>query len=163
MLYLFFENIKKFKNVNFKGREFQLIKCDVCGENFSKNQDKGGKRILVFKCIHVMHNYCAFSQIINNISTFLCPICRKNEADNMISNLSPSLFGRNRAFIQNKKVEVETKIQLNKEGIEVNRFKRGYIKLKNFDMNYTIKKDAFIEQSVKSCRGKYRNIRGGHH
>ena len=156
MVYLCFENIKIFKIENLKGKKFKLIKCDVCQENFSKNQNKEGKKILVFKCRHVMHYYCAYTQIIKNVSTFLCPICRKNEIDNAISNLSVSLMGRNKAFIQNKRVENETKIKVNKEGIDVNRFKRSYNKLRNFDMNSTIKREAFVEQSVKSCRGKYR-------
>ena len=156
MIYLCFENIRIFKIENLKGKKFQLIKCDVCQENFSKNQDKEGKKILVFKCKHVMHYYCSYTQEIKNINTFLCPICRKNEIDNAISNMSLSLMGRNRAFVQNKRVENETKIKLNDVGIDVNRFKRGYNKLRNFDMNSTIKRENFVEQSVKSCRKKYR-------
>ena len=156
MIYLCFENIKIFKTENLKGKKFQLLKCDVCEENFSKNQDKEGKKILVFKCRHVMHYYCSYTKIIKNITTFLCPICRKNEIDNAISNLSVSLMGRNKAFIQNIRVQNETKIKLNSDGIDTNRFKRGYNKLRNFDMNSTIKREAFVEQSVKSCRGKYR-------
>ena len=156
MIYLCFENIKQFKNINFKGKKCNLIKCDICEDNFSKNQDKDGKKILVFKCPHIMHYYCSYSQIINNINTFLCPICRNNELDNAISNLNSSLMGRKKAFIKNIRVENETKIRLNKDGIDINKYKREFIKLKNFDMNYTIKRESFIEQSVKSCRGKYR-------
>ena len=156
MIYLCFENIKQFKNINFKGKKCNLIKCDICEDNFSKNQDKDGKKILVFKCPHIMHYYCSYSQIINNINTFLCPICRNNELDNAISNLNSTLMGRKKAFIKNIRVENETKIRLNKDGIDTNKYKREFIKLKNFDMNYTIKRESFIEQSVKSCRGKYR-------
>ena len=39
MIYLCFENIKIFRIENLKGKKCQLIKCDVCEENFSKNQE----------------------------------------------------------------------------------------------------------------------------
>ena len=151
---LFFENIKSFKIENMKGNNLQLIKCDVCNENFSKNMNSEGKKILIFKCKHIMHYYCSYSEINKNISTFVCPICRKNEVENAVSNLT--LMGRSSAFIQNKRVEIETKTILNKNGIDIKRYKRGFNRLKNIDINYTIKNTSFIEESAKASRDKYR-------
>ena len=154
LIKLFFENIKDFRVENMKGKNFELNKCDVCNENFSKNVGSDGKKILIFKCKHIMHYYCSYSEINKNISTYVCPICRKNEVENAVSNLT--LMGRNSAFIQNKRVEVETKTILNKNGIDIKRYKRGFNRIKNIDLNFTIKNSSFIEESAKACRDKYR-------
>ena len=154
LLNLFFENIKSFKIENMKGKNFQLIKCNVCNENFSKSMNSDGKKILIFKCNHIMHYYCSYSEINKNVSTYACPICRKNEVENAVSNLT--LMGRSSAFIQNKRVEVETKTILNKYSIDIKRYKRGFNRLKNIDINFTTKNSSFIEESAKASREKYR-------
>ena len=153
-----FDNIKDFKMVNLSGKIFDLIKCDVCNQNFSYIQNIEDKKVLVFKCLHIMHYYCSYKEIIKDKDVFLCPICRKNEIDNAISSLSLPLMGRDKAFIQNKRIEVEQKAKINKHGIDINRYKRGFFKLRNIDMNRTLEKSSFIEESAKSCIGSYRNM-----
>ena len=153
---LLFENIKSFQNENFEGKRVELIKCHVCNQNFSKSDNKEDRKILVFKCTHIMHYYCSYSEIKKNVTIFICPICRKNEIDTAISHLSLTLMGINNVFVQNKRIEVETRVRLNKEGIDIKRYRRGFNKLKDIDINFTLKKKNFNFESAKACRGNYR-------
>ena len=155
LINLCFENLESFKEENFEGRILELNKCDICNENFHRNSDNEARKILVFKCTHIMHRYCAYSEIFKNITKYICPICRKDEVDNAVSSFSLSLLG-NKILIPNKRIEIETKVKLNKDGIDVERYKRGFNRMKNFDINFNIKNVSFIDESVKSCRGKYK-------
>jgi hypothetical protein len=152
------EHMNYFKIENVGGRLLELIKCDVCKINFTYIKSIDDKRILVFKCSHVMHCYCAYKEIANNKEVFVCPICRKNEIDDAVSNLGLPLMGRDKAFVQEKRLEIETKVKLNKYGIDINSFKRGFNIIKNIDMYNAITNNAFFEESARSCRGSYRKI-----
>ena len=155
LINLCFENINKFKIINLEGKSLNLLNCNVCGENFS-HQNKDNKKILIFKCDHIMHYSCSFMEIYNNMNIFVCPICRKNEVDNAISSLSLPIMGRKQSSTQNKIIEIETKKKLNKYKIDISIYKKGLNKIKNIDINTTTKNKAFIEESYKACKSDYR-------
>ena len=149
-----FENMKYFKIENFGGSHLELIKCDVCKKNFTYIKTLEDRKILVFKCSHIMHCYCSYKEEINDKDVSVCPICRKNEINNAVSNLGLSFMGRDKAEI----IENETEVKVNKDGIDIDRYKRGFNVIRSIDMKSALTNSTFIVESAKSCRGIYRQI-----
>ena len=150
---LFFENLKVYEKEQSKGKKFFLNECDVCKEKFSKSPTALDKKILAFKCGHIMHGYCSYSEIKNNKSIYLCPICRKNESTEENENENEI------KFIPNKRVEIETKVKLNQYGIDIKRYNRKFNKLKMFDMNFSVKTNNFNVESSKAGRFMYKKYK----
>ena len=146
---LCFQNLKIYKKENLRGKQIFLNKCDVCNENFYKLNNTIDKKVFAFKCGHIMHSYCSISEIVNNKCIYLCIICRKNDLT------EKNMTGSSIKFTQNKRLEIEKKVKLNKYGIDVKRYDRKFNKLKIFDMNYTIKKNNFDVESSKAGRYMY--------
>ena len=142
---LCFENMKIYEKEQSKGKKFFLNKCDVCRENFSKDTSVLNKKLLAFKCGHIMHGDCSYSEIKNNRYIYLCTICRKNELTEENSNNSIN-------FTPNKRIEIETRVKLNKYGIDPKKYNRKFNKLKMFDMNFSVKTNNFNVESAKVLR-----------
>ena len=145
-----FINYKLYEKNYNKGKEFNLINCDVCNSNFaqefSEKQLKMNK-ILLFKCGHIFHFICLINHVDNSNNSFLCPICQKDD----IKNVDKNNF--NRVSTQKKE---DKKVSLNKYGINIRDYKRGFNRMKAIDENYRGKKSMFINSSVKACRSYYR-------
>ena len=153
LINLCFENIYQYKKIFLGGKSVNLLNCDICGKNFSQNQNNESKKILIFKCEHIMHWSCSFSEMINDEKVQVCPICRKDEIRNAVSSLSLPHKGKIR---ENKIIENEKKKKYNKYKIDMTIYKKGANRAKNFDKNYDIKNKIFIDECAFACRSDYK-------
>jgi len=54
------EDQNTLQQLNIKGRDLDIDNCDVCEKNFNKTL-KDKEKIILFKCDHLEHEYCAFN------------------------------------------------------------------------------------------------------
>ena len=153
LINLCFENIHQYKKIFLGGKSVNLLKCEICGINFSQNQKNESKKILIFRCEHIMHWSCSFSEIIDDEQVQVCPICRKDEIRNAVSSLSLPHKGKIR---ENKIIEHEKKKKFNKYKIDMTIYKKGVNRIKYYDKNYDFKNKNFIDDCAFACRSDYK-------
>ena len=153
LINLCFENIHQYKKIFLGGKSVNLLKCEICGINFNQNQKNESKKILIFRCEHIMHWSCSFSEIVDDEQVQVCPICRKDEIRNAVSSLSLPHKGKIR---ENKIIEHEKKKKFNKYKIDMTIYKKGVNRIKYYDKNYDFKNKNFIDDCAFACRSDYK-------
>ena len=141
---LCFEDISKFNEKNKEGNFVDFNKCSICGNLFKNIQNLNDKKILVFNCGHKMHLNCSKTEKVGYSDNFICPICIKKEIDLDIFNLTDIKI--NETNIQAKKKP----IKLNRDKIDINMYREGFVRMKDIDNNLINKNKNFYKDCIKS-------------
>ena len=153
------EDQNTLQQLNTKGKDLDINNCDVCEKNFNKTL-KDKEKIILFKCEHLEHEYCAFNGGEKLGPQKVCPICLRNEIDDAITcspdnpthNLSYEEFQKQNSKIFN--------MMNNREENKLNIFNynRGFSKMRGIDNYNRDKRNMFYYDSANSCRDKYRKV-----
>ena len=148
-----------------KGVMLKIDNCHSCYQNFEKTLVPREK-LIIFRCKHNEHTYCAFKDKDKGNEYAICPICLKKEIEDSVTSgsnnekLSMSYYNRlleEKNDKKNKKVEKEEK---NNEDTKINvfNFNKGFRRMRAFDNSRINKRNLFYYDISNSLRKEYRKV-----
>ena len=141
---LCFENISEFNVLNKQGSFLDINKCHICGNKFEKNKNQNDKIILIFNCGHKMHFLCSKTEKKENKEILIWPICKKKEIDLDIFNLNE------REIKETEINEIKKEKKLNKDNIDINMYRDGFIRMNDINKNMINKNKSFLNDCIKA-------------
>ena len=141
-----FEKISKYEEIKKEGSFLEINKCHICGNKFEKMKNQKDKNVLVFNCGHKMHLQCSKTEKIKNKENLICPLCIKKEIDLDIFNLDKKEIN------ETKINEIKNETKLNKDNIDINMYKSGFMRMNDINKNMINKNKTFLDDCIKAKR-----------